>query len=103
VFIYLDAGSQVEGEMAVVPSVVGLEMDVGEEFIREALFTPVTFIDRPESGADITMGDPVTTYPTLIDRDNTEDTVQGVIYQQFPAPGLYIQKGTEIKLKVRIE
>jgi stage V sporulation protein D (sporulation-specific penicillin-binding protein) len=104
VYLYLDPNSQYEDEMSVVPNVVGMTMEQGEAFIRDAHFTPVSFLDRPEGGSDMDVGDPVTTYPTLANTGgNAAFTQQGMIYRQFPNPGAVIQKGTQIKLRVRME
>jgi stage V sporulation protein D (sporulation-specific penicillin-binding protein) len=103
VFFYLDADTVFEGEMVVIPHVEGLTMEMGEAYIREALLIPVSFIDKPGGAADYFGGDPVTAYPTHLDNQNEPVTVEGMVYKQFPEAGSIIQKGTQIKLKVRME
>jgi stage V sporulation protein D (sporulation-specific penicillin-binding protein) len=103
VYLYLDAASFIEGQMAVVPNVVGMTMEKAEAFIQEALFTPVSFLDRPAASDDF-MGDPVTTGAIPMDANGeAAPTPQGYVYKQFPSPGAVITKGTEIKLRLRLE
>jgi stage V sporulation protein D (sporulation-specific penicillin-binding protein) len=103
VFLYLDPASVIEGEMTIVPNVEGLSMEVGEQFIHDALLTPVTFTDRPEGASDDHAGGPATAYPTAIETGENEAVPRGMIYRQFPAPGSVIQRGTQVKLRVRME
>jgi stage V sporulation protein D (sporulation-specific penicillin-binding protein) len=104
VVFYLDADSAVEGEMMYVPLVEGLSMVAGERIVTDAGFVPVSFIDKKEDSADSFDGGPFTGYPTPIDEDgDLPDGPQGVIHQQFPSAGSVIQKGTQVKLKVRLE
>jgi beta-lactam-binding protein with PASTA domain len=105
VFFYLDADTVYDGEMVVIPHVEGLNMETGEDYVREALLIPVSFIDKPDAAAGMYAGDPVTTYPVYANRENEPAAAvsEGKIYKQFPEAGSVVQKGTQIKLKVRVE
>jgi hypothetical protein len=106
VFLYMDPDSYREEDMTVVPDVEDLAMEQAWRFITDAHLTPVTFMDAPPgTGAGGGGGDPVTYNPQNADgSDGNElaETAQYYVYRQFPVAGTHVQRGAEIKLKVRI-
>jgi stage V sporulation protein D (sporulation-specific penicillin-binding protein) len=101
--LYMDTASIVDGEMTVVPDVIGLSMEVGERIIEDARLRAVSFIDRPESNNDYFAGDPVTGYPTPVGEEAGQSAIPpSLIYEQYPSAGVMIQQGTQIKLRVKI-
>jgi stage V sporulation protein D (sporulation-specific penicillin-binding protein) len=103
VYLYLDPASFREDQMAVVPNIVGKTMEQAESYIKEAGFVPVSFRDQPDT-PDHFYGDPVTTGASPIE-ENGETAALGheYVYKQFPSPGAVITRGTEVKLRVRVE
>jgi hypothetical protein len=107
VYLYMDPESKYEDEMTYVPDVEGQQMELGEDFVIQAQLAPVTFIDKSDATAGSSAGgDPATFYPgggeDGEDGENGDNTNYNyVIYKQYPAANSYVQKGTEVKLKVK--
>jgi beta-lactam-binding protein with PASTA domain len=106
VYLYMDPESKYEDEMTYVPDVEGQEMELGEDFVIQANLSPITFFDKSENPADKTSGeDPATFYPgddAGSSGDDGESAVNSyIIYKQYPSANSYVQKGTEVKLKVK--
>jgi stage V sporulation protein D (sporulation-specific penicillin-binding protein) len=101
--IYMDASTIIDGEMTVVPYVVGLSMEEGERIINDALLTPVAFIEKDADTTDYFGGDPVTRYPTPVeDEDTPSPVLPSSITSQYPSANSVIQRGTQVKIKVKM-
>nr|AGS52124.1 cell division protein FtsI (Peptidoglycan synthetase) [uncultured bacterium contig00034] len=102
VHLYLDNTTGQDGELVYLPNVEGLTEERARAILTEAGFTPVVFADNSTAGRTQAQGEPVTGAGTP--RGAAGDTVYAdvlYVYRQYPSYGLYIQRGTEIKLKVR--
>jgi beta-lactam-binding protein with PASTA domain len=96
--------------MVTVPDVQGLTMEQADAYLADAGLHAVPFIDKPEtagSGAgfpttyNVNSNEPAETGGAGADTGTQPPAVIYNVYKQFPIAGVEVQRGTQIKLKVR--
>jgi len=108
VFFHMMPDTRVEGQMTTVPNIVGITVDQAENLLREAGLRGVR-LGSLIAHSDFPEGDPRTTN-RLTEEERAalnEETqlprppILDIIYQQFPSPGVEVERGTEIGLRAR--
>jgi stage V sporulation protein D (sporulation-specific penicillin-binding protein) len=109
VFLYMDPETRIDGQMVAVPDVQELPMDQAMAYLADAGLNGMPFIDGNDK-AGSAEGFP-TTYNVgasegegASGQEETPEADSAVIYnvyKQFPSPGVLLQQGAQVKLKVR--
>lgn len=100
IFFHMDASSVVEAAMETVPDVVGLTLTEASQFLLDSGLTSETVRSARREGADDAF-EPRTTNPTPREEEEEEEEEILFVYRQFPSPGVRVERGTEILLRVR--
>jgi stage V sporulation protein D (sporulation-specific penicillin-binding protein) len=111
VYLYMDPETRVEGEMVTVPNVQGLTMEQADAYLADAGLHAVPFIDKTENTSGST-GFPTTYNVNASASGEADDSAEAGtetqppaviynVYKQFPIAGVELQRGAQVKLKVR--
>ncbi|MCL1878462.1 MAG: penicillin-binding transpeptidase domain-containing protein, partial [Defluviitaleaceae bacterium] len=101
IIFYLDPDSRITDRMRIVPDVVGLTEEMAGHVLREAGFTPVISVVRsdPPPAADF---EPRTFNAEPSDENSVPLPASTyTAFQQFPAPDVEIEQGTQVTVRVR--
>ncbi|MCL2356443.1 MAG: penicillin-binding transpeptidase domain-containing protein [Defluviitaleaceae bacterium] len=103
IIFYLDPTSRVSERMATVPDVVGMTAAVAARVLEDANFTTVLTTERvappPSAEEEFT----ARTFGAELAGENLAPPppLPYVVFQQFPAPGVEIEQGTQIIIRAR--
>ena len=99
--LYIAEGE--EDELEVIPSAVGLDVDEAVDILTRSGFVPVLFYETQSLTAQGDVGEPVTVNPGEEDQtDRGDANIQGgTVYEQMPVSANPVQKGIQVKLKIR--
>jgi stage V sporulation protein D (sporulation-specific penicillin-binding protein) len=110
VYLHMDPETRVEGEMVTVPNVQGLTMEQADAYLADAGLHAVPLIDKTENASD-SSGFPTTYNVNTNASSETGGAAAGTetqppaviynVYKQFPIAGVELQRGAQVKLKVR--
>jgi len=109
VFFYMEAGTRIEGQMAIVPNIVGLTVEQAELVLREAGL-PTVLRETSTPAPTMTQGTPRTSNRlTAEEREQANNGVQGgaatplqyVVTVQYPSPGTEVERGTMVMIRAR--
>jgi len=101
VIFYTDPDTRIPERMISVPTVAGLTADTANLLLQEVGLPAILFTNRSEtSNAE---SQPFTSRPEPIDESTAAPSapLPYIIYQQFPAAGSEIERGTQVVLRAR--
>ena len=107
IFFHMDDTTYQEGQMSIVPDVVGLTDEQASTFINSAGLTTVLVVDRDEVPEhEDSTGARTFAAPTAENDIAPPAPVQQgpqpyIVYQQFPAPNSIVERGTQILVRAR--
>ena len=103
IFFHMDPDTAIEGAMVSVPDVDELTLEMATQFLNDADL-PVAVVRSERRRLDEGEFFPHTRGAEFIDDEEDEEpTVQRTyyVYRQFPLPGIEVEMGTEVLLRVR--
>ena len=110
VFFHMEPDTRIEGQMSFVPDLVGLTVDQAQIVLRE-VGLPAVLLDSLITQANFNIDEARTLggltdeeleyggYPS--DSPTAPESIPDIIYQQFPAPGTELERGTLVMLRAR--
>ncbi|MCL2399273.1 MAG: penicillin-binding transpeptidase domain-containing protein [Defluviitaleaceae bacterium] len=102
IIVHLDNNIDNLEDLTFMPSVQGLPEEQAVNLISAAGLRPIVITSGPMGSRDWS-AEPVEGSPLIELSDGSEFTENWVIYRQFPAAGVHIQRDTHVRLRSRIE